>query len=160
MPISLEGKPVVALSSRALFDFEEENRVFQEKDDAAYMALQLERLEVPTRPGVAFPLAKKLLAFNADGQHWVEVVILTRNDPVSGLRVFRSVEANKLKLEWGVFTRGRPPYSYLVPLGAHLFLSADESDVSSALSAGFPAARVYFQSVIDADRHPSELRIA
>jgi len=44
MPVSLEGKLVVALSSRALFDFEEENRVFEDRDDSAYMALQLERL--------------------------------------------------------------------------------------------------------------------
>jgi 5'-nucleotidase len=160
MPASLEGKLVVALSSRALFDFEEENRVFEGGDDAAYMALQLERMEQPATRGVAFPLVKKLLAFNADGEHRVEVVILSRNDPVSGLRVFRSAKAAGLSLERGVFTRGRPPFHYLVPLGAHLFLSAFEGDVRGALAAGFPAARVYPQSFVDADRHPDEVRIA
>jgi 5'-nucleotidase len=160
MPVSLEGKLVVALSSRALFDFEEENSVFEDADDSAYMAVQLDRLEQPARPGAAFPLVKKLLAFNADGSHRVEVVILSRNDPVSGLRVFRSAEAAGLPVERGVFTRGRPPYHYLNPLGAHLFLSADDGDVRAALSAGFPAARVYPQSFVDADRHPEEVRIA
>ncbi len=160
MPVSLEGKFVVALSSRALFDFEEENRVFEDRDDSAYMALQLERMEQPAPRGVAFPLVKKLLAFNADGEHRVEVVILSRNDPVSGLRVFRSAEAAGLSLERGVFTRGRPPYHYLAPLGAHLFLSAFEGDVRGALEAGVPAARVYPQSFVDADRHPQEVRIA
>jgi 5'-nucleotidase len=160
MAVSLEGKLVVALSSRALFDFEEENRVFEDSDDSAYMAVQLARLEQPARPGAAFPLVKKLQAFNADGQHRVEVVILSRNDPVSGLRVFRSAEAAGLSLERGVFTRGKPPYHYLNPLGAHLFLSADEGDVRAALAADFPAARVYPQSFVDADRHPDELRIA
>jgi 5'-nucleotidase len=161
MPVTLEGKLVVALSSRALFDFEEENRVFEDRgDDAAYMALQLDRLEQPARPGAAFPLVKKLLAFNADGRHRVEVVILSRNDPVSGLRVFRSAEAAGLSLERGVFTRGQPPYHYLNPLGAHLFLSASEGDVRAALAAGFPAARVYPQSFMDAERHPEEVRIA
>ncbi len=160
MPVSLEGKLVVALSSRALFDFEAENRVFEEQDDSAYMALQLERLEAPASPGVAFPLVKKLLAFNADGVHRVEVVILSRNDPVSGLRVFRSAEAARLQLERGVFTRGRSPYRYLNPLGAHLFLSAREDDVRDALAVGFPAARVYPLSLMDADRHPDEVRIA
>ena len=160
MPVSLEGKLVVALSSRALFDFEEENRVFEERDDSAYMAVQLDRLEQPAQPGAAFPLVKKLLAFNADGTHRVEVVILSRNDPVSGLRVFRSAEAAGLSLERGVFTRGQPPYHYLNPLGAHLFLSADDGDVRAALAAGFPAARVYPQSFVDADRHPQEMRIA
>jgi 5'-nucleotidase len=160
MPVSLEGKLVVALSSRALFDFEEENRVFEDRDDSAYMAVQLDRMEQPARPGAAFPLVKKLLAFNADGQHRVEVVILSRNDPVSGLRVFRSAEAAGLPVERGVFTRGKAPYHYLNPLGAHLFLSADDGDVRAALAAGFPAARVYPQSFVDADRHPSEVRIA
>jgi 5'-nucleotidase len=160
MPLSLEGKLVVALSSRALFDFEEENGVFESADDAAYMALQLERLEQPARPGAAFPLVRKLLAFNADGKHRVEVVILSRNDPMSGLRVFRSAEAAGLPLERGVFTRGRAPYHYLNPLGAHLFLSADDGDVRAALAAGFPAARVYPRSFVDAERHAGEVRIA
>ena len=160
MPASLEGKLVVALSSRALFDFEEENRVFEERDDSAYMAVQFDRLEQPARPGAAFPLVKKLLAFNTGSERQVEVVILSRNDPVSGLRVFRSAEAAGLLVERGVFTRGQPPYHYLNPLGAHLFLSADDGDVRAALAAGFPAARVYPQSFVDADRHPGEVRIA
>ena len=60
MAVSLEGKLVVAISSRALFDFEEENRVFEQANDRAYMQLQLERLEVPAPPGVAFSLVKKM----------------------------------------------------------------------------------------------------
>ena len=65
-----------------------------------------------------------------------------------------------LKLGRGVFTRGRPPFHYLKPLGAHLFLSANPDDVKEALAAGFPAARVYDQSLVDADRHADEIRIA
>ena len=89
MPATLDGRLVVALSSRALFDFEEENRIFEAHDDRAYMQLQLERLEQPARPGVAFSLAHKLLAFNGDDptRRLTEVVILSRNDPVSGMRV-------------------------------------------------------------------------
>ena len=92
MPATLEGQLVVAISSRALFDFEEENRVFEAGDDRAYMQLQLQRVEEPARPGVAFSLVNKLLAFNSDAQPRVEVVILSRNDPVSGMRVFRSAQ--------------------------------------------------------------------
>ncbi|WP_420465930.1 5'-nucleotidase [Panacagrimonas sp.] len=160
MPVTLDNKLVVALSSRALFDFEEENGVFDRQGDDAYTRLQLERLDTPAKTGVAFPLARKLLAFNGDGQHRVEVVILSRNDPVSGLRVFRSASAGGLVLERGVFTRGQPPWRYLRPLGAHLFLSAHDQDVADALAAGFPAARVFSRSVVDAVRHPNELRIA
>jgi 5'-nucleotidase len=159
MPASLEGQLVVAISSRALFDFEEENRIFEAGGEAAYEQLQLERLERPALPGVAFPLVQKLLAFNGDEKR-VEVVILSQNDPVSGLRVFHSAKAAGLPLERGVFTRGRNPFAYLRPLGANLFLSAKEEDVRTALEAGYPAARVYPESAVQAERHPNEVRIA
>lgn len=160
MPQTLADKLVVALSSRALFDFEAENRIFEEQGDGAYVRHQLAKLDEPAEPGVAFPLVQKLLRFNSETEHRVEVVILSRNDPVSGLRAFRSAQRAHLRLERGVFTSGKPPYHYLAPLGAHLFLSANQDDVRSALDAGFPAARVYSRSLVDAARHPDELRIA
>lgn len=160
MGYSLAGKLVVAISSRALFDFEEENRIFEATDDSAYMKLQLERLSLPAKSGVAFPLVQKLLKFNDGGESKVEVVILSRNDPVSGLRVFRSAEHAGLKLERGVFTRGRPPYHYLRSLQANLFLSANEQDVRETLQAGFPSAMVYPASAKLAESHPNEIRIA
>jgi hypothetical protein len=43
----------------------------------------------------------------------VEVVILSRNDPVSGMRVFRSCQHYGLPVERGVFTRGEQPWRYL-----------------------------------------------
>jgi 5'-nucleotidase len=160
MAVSLQDKLVVALSSRALFDFEEENRLFEAGDDHAYTALQLERLDVPAAAGCALPLARKLLSFNRGGRHRVEVAILSRNDPASGMRVFRSVRHHALAIERGVFTRGRAPYAYLRALGAHLFLSANEEDVRGALAAGFPAARVYPESARAGGSHPDEVRIA
>ena len=202
MAATLDGQLVVAISSRALFDFEEENRVFEEglaqlpmpgaKKDAAYMQLQLDRLDVPAKPGVAFSLVKKLLAFNdvellgsdthfaavrsaapagrAEGSaNWgsdpknsqrVEVVILSRNDPVSGMRVFRSAQHYGLNIQRGTFNRGEAPWRYLKPLHANLFLSAHLSDVRDALAAGVPAAQVYPQSAHASDKHPHEVRIA
>ena len=159
MPASLDGQLVVAISSRALFDFEEENRIFEAGDDRAYMQLQLQRVEQPARPGVAFSLVNKLLAFN-DGAPRVEVVILSRNDPVSGMRVFRSAQHYGLTVQRGVFTRGQSPWRYLRPLAANLFLSTNEADVRSALAAGVPAARVYPHSARASAAHPHEVRIA
>ena len=162
MPANLNGRLVVAISSRALFDFEEENRVFEAGDDRAYMQLQLQRVEEPARPGVAFSLVNKLLAFNATAgdRQRVEVVILSRNDPVSGMRVFRSAQHYGLPIERGVFTRGEPPWRYLRPLAANLFLSTNEADVRQALAAGVPAARVYPHSARASAAHPDEVRIA
>jgi len=190
--MTLDGKLVVAISSRALFDFEEENEVFEQGDDRAYMALQLARLDVPAKPGVAFSLVQKLLAFNqapADAMGAVgavgsvgavgptsvghgrlkpapqdtkpvEVVVLSRNDPVSGMRVFRSAQHYGLAIERGSFTRGQTPWRYLKPLHANLFLSTHLSDVRAALDAGVPAAQVYPHSVHASDAHPFEVRIA
>lgn len=158
--VSLDDKLVVAISSRALFDFEEENRVFESGDAAGYMQLQLERLDRPAAPGIAFSLVKKLLAFNDVGAQRVEVVVLSRNDPVSGMRVFRSAKHNDIQLQRGVFTQGRPPFGYLKPLKATLFLSADAGDVRGALAAGFPAARVLTESVLASASYPNEVRIA
>jgi len=160
MGISLDGTLVVAISSRALFDFEEENLVFEQGDDTAYMRLQLERLETPAKPGVAFSLVQKLLAFNTDSSQKVEVVILSRNDPVSGLRVMKSAAHYALPIIRCSFTRGEPPWRYLKPLHANLFLSTHLSDVRAALAAGVPAAQVYPQSAHASDAHPNEVRIA
>ncbi|RYF39719.1 MAG: 5'-nucleotidase, partial [Comamonadaceae bacterium] len=185
MAASLDGQLVVAISSRALFDFEEENQVFEAgyspqaldvppgvKKDAAYMKLQLDRLDVPAKPGVAFSLVKKLLAFNdapeqageaqaeAPPSRRVEVVILSRNDPVSGMRVFRSAQYYGLKIERGTFNRGQAPWRYLKPLNANLFLSAHLSDVRDALAAGVPAAQVYPHSMRASEANPHEVRIA
>ena len=177
MSTSLEGKLVVAISSRALFDFEEENVVFEQGQgqhrDRAYMELQLQRLDEPAKPGVAFSLVRKLLAFNQapdpdetrapaakPPSQPVEVVILSRNDPVSGMRVFRSAQHYGLSIQRGSFTRGQPPWRYLRPLHANLFLSAHLSDVRAALAAGVPAAQVYPQSARAIEAHPSQVRIA
>ena len=160
MAASLDGQLVVAISSRALFDFEEENLVFEQSDDRAYMKLQLERLEEPAKPGVAFSLVKKLLAFNDAQTQRVEVVILSRNDPVSGMRVFRSAQHYGLPIQRGSFTRGQSPWRYLKPLNANLFLSTHLSDVRAALDAGVPAAQVYPHSAHASEAHPHEVRIA
>ncbi|QTN30052.1 5'-nucleotidase [Rhodoferax sp. AJA081-3] len=160
MGISLDGKLVVAISSRALFDFEEENQVFEQNDDTAYMRLQLERLDIPAKPGVAFSLVQKLLAFNDTASQKVEVVILSRNDPVSGLRVMKSAAHYALPIIRCSFTRGEPPWRYLKPLHANLFLSTHLSDVRAALAAGVPAAQVYPLSAHASVAHPHEVRIA
>ncbi len=155
-----DDKLVVAISSRALFDLEEEHGIFKSGDPESYMRLQLERLEVPAKPGIAHSMVRKLLRFNDDGVERVEVVILSRNDPVSGLRIFNSGAAAELRMQRGVFTQGRAPFGYLRPLNADIFLSANSQDVREALAAGFPAAHVMVDARHASNRYPDELRIA
>ena len=82
------------------------------------------------------------------------------NDPVSGMRVFRSAQHYGLSIQRGNFTRGESPWRYLKPLHANLFLSTHLSDVRAALAAGVPAAQVYPHSAHASNAHPNEVRIA
>lgn len=154
------NKITIAVSARALFDFEADNLLFREDDPSAYCALQAARLDVPASPGVAFPLVRKLLGFNRDESTDVEVVILSRNDPVTGLRVFASARHHGLTISRAIFTSGAKPQRYLAPLEAQLFLSAHAPDVREAMAAGFAAARVYPASGLPVTGDQTELRIA
>ena len=72
MPANLDDKLVVALSSRALFDFEEENAAFDEKDPVRYQKLQLERLDrllLSNRPQLVLDLAQHHRGSPIRGQH-------------------------------------------------------------------------------------------
>ena len=73
----------MAISSRALFDFEEENRVFERDGEDAYVTLQLGRLDTPAKRGVAFPLVQKLLA----KEQWGEMDALFNGLSAPALRL-------------------------------------------------------------------------
>ena len=138
--------------------------MFEENGGDAYMELQKERVDIPAAPGSAFALAKKILKFNegnVNSNKLVEIFILSRNDPFTGLRVFHSIQEHGLKIERGVFTRGKSGFPYLIPFGAHLYLSANSSSVQNAIKMGIPAASVYTKKVIESnDVDDKELRIA
>ena len=153
------GILVVAVSSRALFDFEEENRVFEEKGTEQYAELQRERINDAPTLGVAYRLIRKLLRFNCDGIRRVEVVVVSRNNPVTGLRIFKAIRHYELDIGQGIFTAGKSPARYLEALEAHLYLSAHESNVRSAIERNVPAARVY-ASTDHEHCDEDELRIA
>ena len=118
---------VVAISSRALFDLAESHQVFENEGVAAYYEYQAAHEEDILEPGVAFPLARKLLALN----EWlgergrVDVILLSRNSSDTGLRVFNSIRHHGLDISRAAFAGGATPYRYVAAFGAHLFLSAD-----------------------------------
>ena len=160
---SPDNKPsprlIVAVSSRALFDLEESNRIFEAEGEVGYARYQIEHEDIQLEPGVAFSMVKKLLALNTpENPQQVEVVLASRNSADTGLRVFRSIEAHELPIQRAAFTRGRAPWRYLKDFGAHLFLSAHSEDVREALATGIAAATILPDSATT-PRHP-ELRIA
>jgi 5'-nucleotidase len=160
MGYDLKQKLVVAISSRALFDLSEANRVFEEQGLDAYRAYQISREDDPLTPGTGFPLVRALLSINERaGEDLVEVVLVSRNDADTGLRVMNSLDVHKIPIVRAGFTDGRAPYEYLSPFFCDLFLSANEEDVRHALQAGFAAGLVY-QPPEGAITDDQEIRVA
>jgi len=149
----------VAISSRALFDLEDSNRVWLEQGLEAYRKYQIDHEDEPLEPGEAYPFVKKLLHINELlGKSRVEVILLSRNSADTGLRVFNSIQTHGLDITRAAFCGGERPYRYVQAFGCDLFLSTDADDVVHALEHHVAAATLL------ASRSPgnpsSELRIA
>ncbi len=160
MPASLDNRLVVAVASSALFDLTDSDRVFRDQGEEPYRRHQREHENTPLAPGVAFPLIRRLLALNGatEGEKYVEVVLLSRNDPDTGLRVFNSIEHHALPISRAAFVKGQDPYPYMPAFNASLFLSANAADVRRAVAEGLPAGQVFPTEFVDDDE--PELRIA
>ncbi len=161
MAFPIENKLVVAVSSSALFDLTESDRVYNECGLEEYRKYQEENIDNGLDKGVAFPYVKRLLSFNNmfPEEQPVEVVLLSRNSPETGLRVFRTIKHYDLNISRASFFSGESPYKYLPAFNASLFLSASERDVKRACDAGYAAGRVLKSEVMD-DVMDDELRIA
>ncbi|CBL45259.1 5-nucleotidase [gamma proteobacterium HdN1] len=144
MPVTFDGKLVVAVSSSALFDLGDGDRIFQEQGLGAYAEYQIKHEDEPFGPGQAFPLVEKLLHINsvADGKARVEVILLSRNSADTGLRIFNSIQRARLPITRAAFCNGRSPYPYVGAFGAHLFLSTNGEDVRRALAANIASAMI------------------
>lgn len=142
MSVTIDEKLIISISSRALFDLDACNKIFEEKGVKAYAKYQIENENNPLEPGVAFPLVKKLLKLNKYGPN-VEVILLSRNSADTGLRIFNSIQHYKLDITRAVFTSGASPHSYAGAFKSHLFLSTNPEDVCNALNAGYAAAQIF-----------------
>ena len=159
MSSSDKKKLTIGISSMALFDLVESNRIFETEGKEAYCAYQIAREEESLAPGVAYPLVKKLLGLNRRlPEALVEVILLSRNSADTGLGVFNSIREHYLDIKRAAFTSGYSPFSYISAFEADLFLSTSPEDVSRALEAGHAAATILSGKGNDADN--DQLRIA
>lgn len=161
MPYSIDKKLVIAIASSALFDLSESQNVYRENGVDAYRVFQEDNIDNTLKKGVAFPFIRRLLKLNelfSDLQP-VEVVLLSRNSPETGMRVFRSIKSYGLDISRAAFFSGVSPFKYLPAYNASLFLSANDEDVIKARNAGFAAGKV-IETTISDDENDSELRIA
>jgi 5'-nucleotidase len=162
MAYDLSNSLVIGIASSALFDLRESDAIFREHGEEEYRRYQEEQIANPLSPGVAFPFIKRLLSLNdlaPDGESpYVEVIVLSKNDPDTGLRVMRSIEHHELAISRAVFMQGRSPHKFMPAFKMALFLSADEKDVQEAVALGHPAGQVLDTSVPEDDSN--DLRIA
>ncbi|MFD2132837.1 5'-nucleotidase [Pseudogracilibacillus auburnensis] len=159
MVYDLTGKLVVAIASSALFDLKESDKVFTTEGESTYRKYQRENETEILQQGVVYPLVKRLLDLNDGESQPIEVVLFSRNDPDTGLRVFNSIEHYGLDITRAVFVTGKNPFKYLEAFNASLFLSANKDDVREAIEHGFPAGYVSETDYED-NEADSELRMA
>lgn len=161
MAYPIERKLVIAVASSALFDLSESGKVFDEQGEENYRRYQKHNRNVLLRKGVAFPFIRRFLHINNahPDEQPVEVVLLSRNDPDTGLRVFHSIKEYELSITRAAFLSGRSPYSYMPAFNVSLFLSGNESDVMKAIQAGYPAGMV-IPGEIEDDESDHQLRVA
>lgn len=162
MALSLDDKLVIGVSSRALFDLEEENRIFEEQGLEAYSKYQAEHENDILKPGTAFPLVKALQKLNANGRYLTEIIIMSKNSSDTSLRIFNSIEHYGLNISRAALVGGASISPYLGAFKTDLFLSANESDVQEAINANIASGIICDHSdlPINPDDEIPQIRIA
>lgn len=161
MPFQIEKKLVIGVASSALFDLTESHQVYLDSGPEEYRRYQERHLDAALEKGVAFPFIRRFLSINQrfPEESPVEVVLLSRNSPETGMRVMRSIAHYGLDISRAAFITGKPAYPYLPAFNASLFLSANEEDVANAIALDYPAGLVLPSQVAD-DELDAELRVA
>ena len=162
MALKLDDKLVVGISSRALFDLEEENKIFEEQGLEAYSAYQLQHENDILKPGTAFPLIKALHKLNSEGKYLTEIIVMSKNSADTSLRIFNSIKHYGLNISRAALVSGASISPYLNAFRTDLFLSANENDVQEAINANVAAGIICSHSnlPIDPEKDIEQIRIA
>ena len=160
MPYDLKNPLVIGISSRALFDLEAENRIFETQGLKAYEEYQVLHEKDILPKGPAFPLVRAFLELNKlQPERLVEVIVMSRNSPNTSLRIFNSIDHYGLDVTRAALSGGAPVAPYLKPFETDLFLSAYRPDVQDAINSGIAAGMILTGKPLD--REPgSQIRIA
>ena len=161
MPINISDILVVGVSSRALFNLEEENEIFNSQGISGFRKYQLEHEDEPLEPGTAFHLIQSLLHLNETAnKRIVEVVVMSRNSPETGVRIMNSVEKYKLDITRMAFSGGESLAPYIDGFDIDLFLSKDLRDVQSVIDAKKCAAAYIYAPPTDFKPSDNRVKIA
>jgi 5'-nucleotidase len=161
MAYPIHEKLVIAVASSALFDLSESDAVFREHGEEKYREYQRKNKSNVLNKSVAFPFVRRFLRLNLAYPEKlpVEVVLLSRNDPETGLRVLNSIKHYNLDITRAAFLSGKSPYPYIPAFNVSLFLSTNPEDVKKAIEAGYPAGTVMSTEIED-DENENELIVA
>jgi 5'-nucleotidase len=152
MPTDLSDTLVVGIAATTLFDLREADAFFRAQMAAepatalqAYRQHMLEREQDPLADGTAMPLVRALLGLNrfqreGDQRALVEVVVLSRNSPETGLRVLHAIRERQLPILRHAFTGGESVVDYLPAFDVDLFLTTNAGDAQRVIDAGQCAA--------------------
>ncbi|MBP8792337.1 MAG: 5'-nucleotidase [Lutibacter sp.] len=152
---------VIGVSSRALFDLEKGNEVFDKKGIEEYRKFQQENEDEPLKPGTAFYLVKSLLELNNQAdKRIVEVIVMSRNSPETGVRMLNSIKKHKLDITRVALSGGEPLSPYIDAFDIDLFLSKDEKDVQIVIDSKVCAAATIYAPPEKFDSNDSRVKIA
>jgi 5'-nucleotidase len=153
MPLDLSDTLVVGISATALFDLSEADQVFRsefakDRDTAIehYREYMLEREERSLADGTGMPLVEALLGLNqyrTDGElPLIEVVVMSRNSPETGVRVLHNIRERKLPITRHAFTGGESVVDYLEAYDVDLFLTTNVRDAQRVIDGRTCAAAI------------------
>lgn len=162
MAYDLTDPLVIGISSRALFNLEQENAIFEEQGLSAYEEYQVAHEKDILPKGSAFPLVKAFLELNAlQDQRLVEVIVMSRNSPNTSLRIFNSIAAYDLDITRAALSGGAPIAPYLHAFKTDIFLSANRDDVQEAINNHIASAVILTNGPrADEDQKVKQIRIA
>ncbi len=178
MALDLSNTLVVGISATALFDLGEADKLFREqlainveKAVVEYRRYMLERENEPLEAGTGMPLIKALLELNKFQKieeaktiaepPLVEVVVMSRNSPETGIRVFNTIRKLGLKISRHAFTGGESVVDYIEAFDVDLFLTTNIKDAQKVIDSGKCAVALLKEPPTETTELPSDqVRIA
>ena len=153
MTVNLTETFVVGISATALFDLSEADEVFrskykEDKDTAIeeYRRYMLERENDSLDDGTGMSLVKALLDLNKyqpEGEApLIDVIVMSRNSPETGIRVFNNIRNKNLNITRHAFTGGESVVDYLEAFDVDLFLTTNVNDAQKVIDARICAAAI------------------
>ncbi|MEN7462029.1 5'-nucleotidase [Pantoea dispersa] len=147
MALDLTDTLVIGISSTALFDMSESDSLFKkfsdenpEKAIEQYRNYMLLHEEDELKPGTGYPLVTSLLSLNKykkpdEKTALVEVVIMSRNSPDTGLMVLNNIRKKEIDITRSVFCGGKSVVDYLDAFDVDLFLTTDINDAQRVIDS-------------------------